>query len=309
MLAVTLTALAAACAAVASRDPSPAAQRTSPGAVGDKQPDSSEAAVRRSTAALVKALNSGDAKTVAANWTKDGEYLGPDGEVIRGRAAIAKGYAELFTKHPKIRVDLQADSVRLMGRQAALEQGTARVRLNADEKPQRSRYSILHVRDDDGWKMASVREWVPDPAELVTVKDLDWLVGDWQARTGDTEVHTHYSWDEDKAFLRCRYTLTQDGKVVAAGTQVIGKNPAGGLRSWLFDRSGSYGESVWTPDDDRWLIEASATLPDGSEVTGTNVLIPLGRDAFTWQVLERTVAGSPVAGTPPVRVTRVKQGK
>ena len=32
----------------------------------------------------------------------------------------------------------------------------------------------------------------------------------------------------------------------------------------------------------------------------------LGKDAFTWQAVERTAAGSPLAGTPPLKVTRVK---
>jgi hypothetical protein len=41
-----------------------------------------------------------------------------------------------------------------------------------------SRYSVLHVREDDGWRMASVREWVPDPTELVTLQDVAWSIGD-----------------------------------------------------------------------------------------------------------------------------------
>src|SRR5262249_16253251 len=109
-----------------------------------------------------------------------------------------------------------------------------------------------------------------------------------------------------RAFLRCRYTLKKEGKVVSAGTQVIGKDPAGDLRSWLFDKSGSFGESAWTRDEGRWLIEATAVLPDGSEVTATNILVPPGKDSFTWQSVERTAAGAELPDLPPVKVTRVK---
>ena len=40
-----------------------------------------------------------------------------------------------------------------------------------------------------------------------------------------------------------------------------------------------------------------------------NILIPLGKDAFTWQSLDRTAAGSALPDQPPVKVTRVKAAK
>src|SRR5262249_59390953 len=109
---------------------------------------------------------------------------------------------------------------------------------------------------------------------------------------------------EDKAFLRGRFTLKRDGKVISSGTHLIGKNPAGGLRAWVFERNGSFGESVWTRDENRWEIEASATLPDSSEATAVKVLIPLDKNSFTWQTVERHVAGSALPGTPPAQGTR-----
>ena len=51
------------------------------------------------------------------------------------------------------------------------------------------------------------------------------------------------------------------------------------------------------------------TLPDTSEVTAVNILIPLGKDAFTWQSTERTAAGSELPDLPPLKVTRVKADK
>jgi uncharacterized protein (TIGR02246 family) len=297
-------------AAVGSRYRSPAQGPAAPAtqaAPDEAKPETPElAAVRKTADAFTSAFNSGDAKAVAAFWTKDGEYVGPDGATLRGREAIAKEYADFFKKNPKARVEVHIDSVRLLGRQAALEEGTLQLRLRGDKEPGVSRYSVLHVREDDGWRMASVREWIPNPAELVSLKDLEWLLGDWTAKDGDTEARTSYAWDEDHAFLRCRYTLKEGGKVVAAGTQIIGKDPAGGLRSWLFDRSGTYGESSWTRDGDHWVIEATGTLPDNSTITAVNILIPLGKDAFTWQSVERTAAGSPLPDLPPVRISRAK---
>jgi uncharacterized protein (TIGR02246 family) len=309
VFAVALAALAAA-VAVGSLYRSPAQDKAPPPAGRGAKGDSAEvAAVRKTAEEFARAFNKGDARAVAALWTKDGEYVGPDGEPLRGREAIERAYAAFFKNNPKARVEVRIESVRVLGRSAALEEGALKLRRPGDREPGESRYSVLHVRADDGWRMASVREWMPNPAELVSLKDVEWLVGDWVAGKDGTEARVHYAWDDDRAFLRGRYTLTRDGKVLSSGTQVIGKDPAGGLRSWQFDRSGSYGEWAWTRDEGRWVIEAAGTLPDGSDVTAVNLLVPLGKDAFTWQTAERTAAGSALPGTPPVKVARVRSDK
>ena len=46
--------------------------------------------------ASIQAFNDRDAAAIAANWTAEGEYIRNDGEPIRGRADIQKGYAEFF---------------------------------------------------------------------------------------------------------------------------------------------------------------------------------------------------------------------
>jgi uncharacterized protein (TIGR02246 family) len=275
----------------------------------DRGDDAEIAAVRKSAARFVKAFNDRDAKAAAALWTKDGEYTDPDGETVRGRAALQKSYAEFFKKHPKARLEVKVESVRLFGRYTAVEEGILRLRLPDAPIPEPTRYSALHVRDGDTWRVASVREWIPDPATQVSLKDVEWLVGDWTARVEETEVRTSYKWGEDKLTIRCYFTVKKGGKLVSSGTQIIGKDPASGLRSWLFDRSGAFGESMWSRDGDRWIIEAGGSLPDGSEITAVNILIPIGPDAFTWQSTERTAGGHPLPDVPPVRVTRVKGGK
>jgi hypothetical protein len=146
-----------------------------------------------------------------------------------------------------------------------------------------------------------------DSGLSVTPKDLGWLVGDWTAKGDGRDLSLTYTWDENKVFMHGKYALSKDGKVVASGTQIIAKNPGGGLRSWLFDSSGTFGDSVWVRDGKRWLIEASGTLPDGTEITSTNIFIPLGPDSFSWQATDRTANGAPLTDQAPVKVTRVKK--
>jgi uncharacterized protein (TIGR02246 family) len=269
--------------------------------------DTAEAGVKKTAEEFCKAFDAGDAKAVAALWTADAEYTDPDGEIVRGRDAIETMYAELFKAHPKATAEARSGSVRALGKRTAVAEGTLTVKAPGDPKPGVTRYSALLVHEDDGWKLASVHEWLPDPALDVSPKDLEWLVGEWAAKGDGGEVRVTYAWDEGKAFLRGQYTLTKDGKAVRSGMQVIGKDPAGGLRAWVFDGSGAFGESTWQRDDDRWLAEATATLPDGTEATATNILVPLGPDAFTWQSVERAAGATPLPDVPPVKVTRVKK--
>jgi uncharacterized protein (TIGR02246 family) len=274
------------------------------GKVSQEAPEAT--AVRQQTAAFVAAFNKGDAKAAAAFWMPDGEFIAPDGNTLRGRKAIEIGYAEFFKKNPKASLELHPESVRLFGHHSAVEVGTLKLRLPDAKKLAQSRYSVLHVRDKDDWRMASVHEWTPDAAELVSLRDLEWLIGEWEGKSGGTEVRTRYAWDENKAFLHCRFTLKKNGKVVGSGLQIIGKDPAGGLRSWQFDRSGRFGESAWSRDGDHWVIKANATLPNGSEVHAVNLLVPRGNDAFTWQPVERTAGSAPLSDLPPLKITRVK---
>src|SRR5262245_26414817 len=83
-------------------------------ATGDKDKAPAEsaemAAVRKTADAFTKAFNSGDARAVAAFWTKTGEYVGPDGEAVRGRAEIEKSYVEFFKNHPKATIEVEIQS-------------------------------------------------------------------------------------------------------------------------------------------------------------------------------------------------------
>jgi len=275
-------------------------------AEGGKDDSAAMAAVRKTADAFTAAFNKGDAKAVAAFWTKEGEYVDESGEVVRGRDAIEKLYVELFKASPKATVEININSIRLLSRATAVEEGTLKVTVPGQADPGVSRYSVLHVKEDEGWKMASVREWEPDPAELVTLKDAEWLVGTWTCKAEEVDTKITYSWDANKAFLKCEYKISKGDAGVTSGTQVVAKNPVGGLRSWQFDASGGYGEWDWAKDGTRWVIDSSTMLPDGRESTSTHILIPLDKDSFTWQSVNNAIDGVELADNPPIKLTRVK---
>ncbi len=151
--------------------------------------------------------------------------------------------------------------------------------------------------------MAVVREW---PSEGITIRDLDWLIGTWEAKRDDSEVFTTYEWWGDKSYIRVNISIKKKGET-REGFQMIGKDRATGkIRSWTFDRDGGFGESTWTRDGKKWMQESAGVLDDGSVMAATNILTPIDTNAFTFQSVERSIGGEDVDDIPPVRVTRVK---
>jgi uncharacterized protein (TIGR02246 family) len=267
-----------------------------------KRPDD-EAAIRKATAEFIKAVEKGDAKGVAAAWTPDGEYIDDDGTTIRGRAAIEEAYAKAFARDKKRKVEITIESIRFPSKDTAIEEGYAKLYKGDPDQPTTARYSVLHVREGGRWLMALLREW---PDEGVSLRDLDWLIGTWEAKTPEALVRTTYEWDARKNSIRCHLTIKGKGRNVS-GQQVLLKDPrTGQLRSWLFDDDGGFGDGAWARDGKRWVITASGVQADGGELTATNILTPVDHDTFVWQSTERTLDGEGLPNIPPVKVTRVK---
>lgn len=261
------------------------------------------AAIKKAGQSFLKAYLAGDAKALAAHWTENGEYFADDGTLIRGRAEIEKTYTEVFAKRkPNIDAAIEVTSLRFPSKDTAIEEGFFKVRIGK-EAPTSSKYTVLHAREGGKWLMAVVREW---PSEGTSIRDLEWLIGTWEAKRDDSEVRTAYEWWGDKSFIRVNITIKQkDG--TREGFQMIGKDlSTGQLRSWTFDRDGGFGEATWSRDGKKWLQESAGVLDDGSILAATNILTPLDANSFTFQSVKRSVGGEDVDDIPPVRVTRVK---
>jgi uncharacterized protein (TIGR02246 family) len=262
-----------------------------------------EAGIRKATAEFIQAVEKGDARAVAAFWTENGEYIEEDGTTIRGRDAIEAAYAKAFANKKNPKVEITVESIRFPSKDTAIEEGYARSYRGNPGHPTTSRYSVLHVREDGRWLMAVLREW---PDEGLSLRELEWLIGTWEAKIGDTQVRTTYEWDAKKNSIRCHITIKGKDRNLSA-LQILLKDPRNGqLRSWLFDDDGGFGDATWTHDGKRWVIAATGVQADGGELTATNILTPVDKDTFTWQSTERTLDGEELPNIPPVKVTHVK---
>jgi uncharacterized protein (TIGR02246 family) len=269
-----------------------------------------EQSIRRVSEAFAGAFAAGDAAKVGQFFTPQGEYLSDDrDEPLHGRDAIEKAYAEFVAKRPKITAEAKVEKVRFLGRDTAVEEGVFTVKPVEGEGPvTSSRYSTLYVREDGAWRIALMKEWDEDPAEPPGLDALAWLVGTWDAGSDDRRLQTTYEWAAGKKFLVARFKISGEGET--SGVQIIGVDPAyETVRSWLFESDGGIGEASWSWDGQRWEIESSATLADGTESKAVNFVRRTGPDAFTWQSVDRVEEGERQPDIGPVKVTRRAAGR
>jgi uncharacterized protein (TIGR02246 family) len=271
-------------------------------AVGAESDDGDVAAVRDRVESYVSAFNDGDGPALAAHWTEQAEYLHPVTQrSVKGREAIGKAFAEVFEKEPRLRLRVHIDSIRLVDSNIAIEDGKATV-LSPDSPPERAAYTVVHVKRDAQWYRASVRE-IGIPAATQgsdALKDLAWMVGDWRSQRDGSSLQIRCRWTGGGAFL---FRSFVDGRV--GGTQIIGWDPVvRQIRSWTFDSEGGFSEGVWSWQDDRWVIKASAVMPDGGTGSEQRILVPDGNDRFTWRSVQRQVNGQILPGTDEVVIVR-----
>jgi uncharacterized protein (TIGR02246 family) len=268
------------------------------------QDDADTAAIKKAGQTFLKAILAGNAKAMAAQWTENGEYFADDGTVIRGRAEIERTYTELYAKKGgPTEAEIDVTSIRFPSKDTAIEEGYFKSR-SAKNAPTSSKYSVLHVREGGKWLMAVVREF---PSEGSSIRDLEWLIGTWEAKREENEVRTTFEWWGDKSFIRASIVIRQKGST-REGFQMIGVDRSTGqVRSWTFDTQGAFGEATWTRDAKKWTQESAGVLEDGSVMAATNILTWIDNDTFTFQSVQRSVGGDEIPEIPPVRITRVKR--
>jgi uncharacterized protein (TIGR02246 family) len=257
----------------------------------------------------IQAYNARDAAALAANWTAEGEYMRNDGKPIRGRAEIQKGYAEFFKSlKGKAKLEIQTNGLRFTSADTAISEVILRLKNDEGEAIASSWRNTWLLREGGQWKVTMVHEWDRDNALDVSLKELDWLVGTWQVADKGREVKTVYEWDENKTFIRGKYTVKEGDKVVESGTQMIGKdNAAGAIRSWVFQSDGGFGYGLWTREGKKWSVNFYGVTPEGSELTATAIYIHVDANSYTWQSVDQAVDGTPIPDTKPIKVS--KQGK
>src|SRR5690606_4847088 len=84
-----------------------------------------EAAIRASAEAYEKDYAAGNAKALADAFMSDGELVDPNGRTIKGREAIEKEFADIFSHQAGAKVQVKIDSIKFLSPDVAVESGMA----------------------------------------------------------------------------------------------------------------------------------------------------------------------------------------
>lgn len=304
---VAVAVVAVAAVALTARQQPPAASPVAPIATQPPAPDANareadREAIVKSSREFAAAFNTGDAKAVAAQWTENGECHEAGGGILRGRAAIEKGFADFFKANPQARIEVLVEAVRFPAADLAIEEGILRQTRSPKDLPGSTLYRVTHVREAGKWRPAVSDEIA---AGIDRLEDLDWLLGEWKGTVGDQQMTLTLTRDAKKPFVLGKFARTEGRTETVAGTFRIGFDPqAGRLRSWHFDDDGGHGQALWVRDGNRWVLDSTGVLGDGTPTASVNVLGRVDADTITWRSIDRTLGGRPMPDTVPVRLTR-----
>jgi len=265
-----------------------------------------EPAVRAQLAEMAKQLAAGNAAQLAALWAVDGEYIDEDGNRARGRKEIENRFSGLFSQGGKPQVHLAADTVKFLAPTVAIVEGTVQRDRDGQTMPD-SHFSLVLVKGADGWLMSRASESpVVATSNYDYLRQLDWIIGEWDAKGSNASVHLKAEWVPSKNFIICKYETKKADGSQSVDMQVIGWDPIlSQPRSWHFDSSGGYGQGLWTKSNNQWMCEASGVESDGSTTRSRNIMSIKGSNSFDWSSVNRSVDGMAVGDAAPLVVQRI----
>jgi uncharacterized protein (TIGR02246 family) len=256
--------------------------------------------------AFIKAYNATDSQAIGALFTQNAEIQDEDGDVTRGRDAIVDRFKQTFKEDDSGTLSVSSDSLRFLGTDMAIEEGTARLSYRAGNPPRLNQYSVIYAREGGRWLHARIRD---EPETEVSpherLLELEWMLGEWVNESDDELVFTTCTWSKDGNFLLREFEVKVEGRIALSGTQRIGWDAQKEqFRTWVFDTEGGFAEGLMYRDADRWVIKSTGSRADGTPVSLTNTITVLGKDRVRWESSDRTVGDAPVPETDKFDLVR-----
>jgi uncharacterized protein (TIGR02246 family) len=275
-------------------------------AAADRARESDTKAIRAAADAFAKAYNAHDPKAISALFAADGEIVDEAGDAKQGRAEIEGVFTAVFEEYPEATMSIDIGAIRFLGANLAEEDGAVKVVHIPGDAPEENRYTVLHLKQDGKWLMASARDLSEDQADpAARLKPLEWLIGDWVDESPDSLIKTTYVWTDNRAYILSEFRIQVAGREVMTGSQRIGWDPlAKVVRSWVFDSEGGFAEGVYSQDGDRWIVRLTGVTREGEPASATNILTSLGKDRMSWQSRDRSVGGEMAPDTDVYIIVR-----
>jgi uncharacterized protein (TIGR02246 family) len=274
----------------------PAKAKDAPKPRAPQSPD--EKAIRQGAAEYAKAYKKGDANALLAFWDANAEFIDEAGKITKGRKAISAVLRK--NRRAMLGVDMEFDlkSIRFLTPNVATVDADAVVH-KVDGSTDTGPFAAVLIKKGGRWLLSSVRD-LPEPADNAPsppyeqLKQLEWMVGEWDDTNLAAGVHLSCRWDENKSFLLQQYTVTQKDQTFKL-TQRIGWDPARGeIRCWFFDSTGGFGEGSWTRDGNEWVVDIAGVLLNGEYGTSRNYWRFVDDDHFVWEAKDRVAGNRPL---------------
>lgn len=245
-----------------------------------------EQAIRRTAAAYVEAVNRGDLEAVANFWTADGDFIDESGSTAKGRALVSQEQeAQRGSK-----LDVTLNSIRFVTADVAIVEAVARPLPRPATGPAANEVTAVWVRRGERWLLDAVRERAMQPSHHERLREIEWMIGDWQADDDGPRLRMSCRWSADGNFILREIRLQHEEHGALALSQRIGWDPlTRRLKSWTFDDRGGYGESYWGREGDRWVVESRGVLAGGSRISATHVYTSADERTFSWETFDATI--------------------
>jgi len=257
-----------------------------------------EAAIRKSADGYAAAFNKGDIDSIMAHWAADADFMDEAGKLHRGKDAIAALFKKGITNLKGHKLALKVVNLRLIRPDVALEDGMT-VLSAPDGSSTAGRYAAVWTKTGGKWLLSSVRdlpnEAVADAGNQARLKELEWLVGDWQPEDKAGVVTVSCKWVLNKNYLQLDFTVkTKDGESLTVQQMVGYDATAGQIKSWFFDSHGGHGEAYWTRKGNKWTMQNVGVLADGRTGSATNTIQFVDEKTFTFHSQDREIDGQPI---------------
>ncbi len=269
-----------------------------------------EIEIRDVLIALEQAINSKNAEKVGVLFAEDSTFIDHAGDETSGRAALQDRFAQLF-KGEAVRVlGLHPEKTSFPASNVALVVGVVSRKHDQEDLPA-TRFSMLMVKHGSHWLINELTETIMQKAQTEShLRDLSWLIGDWQVDKPNASARMNVEWAPGKKFIVSKCILNKNGNDPQTDSQVIGWDPQNNnMVSWHFDSNGGFGSGTWTkrPGENQWTVNVVGVGADGSNTRASNVFTLKTTDEFIWQSTHRSLDGVAVNDTDALEVQRVKR--
>jgi uncharacterized protein (TIGR02246 family) len=258
---------------------------------------------------FVELFHKGDAEGLAAFWIADGEHSDESGRTLKGRKAIEAAFKEMFAAHKGLKLRVDSEALRFVTPDVAIEDGVAEVIPADGTAPTRARFTIVHVKQNGGWHISSLRNAMEaPPSNAQHLESFAWLIGNWAGERQKGELEKlSLAWTKNKNFIAGSFSTSARDVSLSKVEVRIGWDPvAKRVRSWSFDDSGAFGESSWTPEPKKLVAKSTLVLPDGKKAAATFIISAVDADTIALDVRDRTVGDERLPDVQEVKLKRVK---